>query len=304
MTDISGRPILVAGATGRQGGAAVRHLLEKRLTVRALVLDPQSGRAKALAGQGVQLVRGDMDDLASLKKAMVGVQGVYSMQDYFGAGPAREVQQGKNMADAALYAGVEHFVYSSVGGAERKSGIPHFETKAEIERHIRKLGIPATILRPVGFMETYYYPVLEKQLVKGRLFNPFQANKPLQTIAPDDIGNFISLAFAQPNRFIGLELEIAGSELTGRETAEVFSRVLGRRVKVYPLPMIAIRPQGKEMYQMFSWINKSGFQANIPALRRDYSEIPLTPLESWLRKEGWQGKRKVTVKRDKWGKPI
>jgi len=304
MTDISGRPILVAGATGRQGGAAVRHLLEKRLTVRALVLDPQSGRAKALAGQGVQVVRGDMDDLASLKKAMVGVQGVYSIQDYFTAGPAREVQQGKNMADAALDAGVEHFVYSSVGGAERKSGIPHFETKAEIERHIRKLGIPATILRPVGFMETYYYPVLEKQLVKGRLFNPFQANKPLQTIAPDDIGNFISLAFAQPNRFIGLELEIAGSELTGRETAEVFSRVLGRRVKVYPLPMIAIRPQGKEMYQMFSWINKSGFQADIPALRRDYSEIPLTSLESWLRKEGWQGKRKVTVKRDKWGKPI
>src|SRR5215469_2375060 len=304
MTDISGRPILVAGATGRQGGAAVRHLLEKRLTVRALVLDPQSGRAKALAGQGVQVVRGDMDDLASLKKAMVGVQGVYSMQDYFSAGPAREVQQGKNMADAALEAGVEHFVFSSVGGAERKSGIPHFETKAEIERHIRKLGIPATILRPVGFMETYYYPVLEKQLVKGRLFNPFQANNPLQTIAPDDIGNFISLAFAQPNRFIGLELEIAGSELTGRETAEVFSRVLGRRVKVYPLPMIAIRPQGKEMYQMFSWINKSGFQADIPALRRDYSEIPLTSLESWLRKEGWQGKRKVTVKRDKWGKPI
>jgi len=304
MTDISGRPILVAGATGRQGGAAVRHLLEKRLTVRALVLDPQSGRAKALAGQGVQVVRGDMDDLASLKKAMVGVQGVYSMQDYFSAGPAREVQQGKNMADAALDAGVEHFVFSSVGGAERKSGIPHFETKAEIERHIRKLGIPATILRPVGFMETYYYPVLEKQLVKGRLFNPFQANNPLQTIAPDDIGNFISLAFAQPNRFIGLELEIAGSELTGRETAEVFSRVLGRRVKVYPLPMIAIRPQGKEMYQMFSWINKSGFQADIPALRRDYSEIPLTSLESWLRKEGWQGKRKVTVKRDKWGKPI
>jgi uncharacterized protein YbjT (DUF2867 family) len=269
------------------------------------VLDPQSGRAKALAGQGVQVVRGDMDDLASLKKAMVGVQGVYSMQDYFRAGPAREVQQGKNMADAALDAGVEHFVYSSVGGAERRSGIPHFETKAEIERHIRKLGIPATILRPVGFMETYYYPMLEKQLVKGRLFDPFGANSPLQTIAPDDIGNFISLAFAQPNRFIGLELEIAGSELAGRETAEVFSRVLGRRVKAYPLPLIAIRPAlPKEMYQMFSWIKESGFQADIPALRRDYPEIPLTSLESWLRKEGWQGKRKVTVKRDKWGNPI
>src|SRR5215469_8291261 len=233
MTDISGRPILVAGATGRQGGAAVRHLLEKRLTVRALVLDPQSGRAKALAGQGVQVVRGDMDDLASLKKAMVGVQGVYSMQDYFSAGPAREVQQGKNMADAALDAGVEHFVFSSVGGAERKSGIPHFETKWEIEKHIRKLRLPATMFRPVGFMENYYIPLLEGQILKGRLFDPVQDEKPLQTIASDDIGKFIGLAFAQPGRFIGLELEIAGSELTSPQAAEVFSRVLGRRVKAH-----------------------------------------------------------------------
>src|SRR5215471_18550885 len=131
MTDTSGRPILVAGATGRQGGSVVRHLLERQLTVRALVRDPQSDRAKALAGQGVKIAQGDMDDLASLKKAMAGVHGVYSVQDFFAAGAAREVQQGKNMADAALAAGVEHFVFSSVGGAERSSGLPHFETKWE-----------------------------------------------------------------------------------------------------------------------------------------------------------------------------
>ena len=107
MTDTSGRPILVAGATGRQGGSVVRYLLERQLTVRALVRDPQSDRAKALAGQGIETAQGDMDDLASLKKAMAGVHGVYSVQDYFTAGAAREVQEGKNMAGAALDAGVE-----------------------------------------------------------------------------------------------------------------------------------------------------------------------------------------------------
>jgi uncharacterized protein YbjT (DUF2867 family) len=158
MTGTSGKPILVAGATGRQGGSVVGHLLERQLPVRALVLRPQSDRAKALAGQGVEIAQGDMDDLASLKKAMVGVHGVYSVQDFFAAGAAREVQQGKNMADAALDAGVEHFVFSSVGGAERKSGIPHFETKWEIEKHIRKLGLPATVFRPVGLWRTTTSP--------------------------------------------------------------------------------------------------------------------------------------------------
>jgi uncharacterized protein YbjT (DUF2867 family) len=305
MTGMSGRPILVAGATGRQGGSVVRHLLARQLPVRALVLDPQSDRAKALAGQGIEIASGDMDDLASLKKAMAGVYGVYSVQDYFTAGAAREVQQGRNMADAALDSGVEHFVFSSVGGAERKSGIPHFETKWEIENHIRQLGLPATMIRPVGFMENYYIPLLEKQLLKGRLFDPVRDKKPLQTIASDDIGSFISLAFAQPDRFIGLELEIAGSELTSPEAAEVFSRVLGRRVKVYHLPMTAVRlSMGREWYQMFTWLNKSGFQADIPALRRDYPNLPLTSLEEWLRREGWQRKRKITVKRDSMGRPV
>jgi hypothetical protein len=142
MTGMDGRPILVAGATGRQGGSVVRHLLARHLTVRALVLDPRNDRVRALTVRGVEIAQGDMDDLASLKKAMAGAHGVYSVQDYFTAGAAREVRQGMNMADAALDAGVEHFVFSTVGGVERRSGIPHFETKWQIENHIRKRDFP------------------------------------------------------------------------------------------------------------------------------------------------------------------
>ena len=147
MTGAGGGPIVVAGATGRHEGSAAGDLLARQLTARALVLDPRRDRARALARQGIEIAQGDTDDLASLQKAMAGASGVYSAPDYFTAGARGEVRHGKNMADAALDAGVEHFAFSSAGGAERNSGIPHFETKAEIEKHIRNLGRPA---RPGG----------------------------------------------------------------------------------------------------------------------------------------------------------
>jgi uncharacterized protein YbjT (DUF2867 family) len=141
--------------------------------------------------------------------------------------------------------------------------------------------------------------------LKGRLLTPIRPNRPLQTIASDDIGNFISLAFAEPARFISLELEIAGSELTSPEAADVFARVLGRRVKVHRLPIpVARLSMGKEWAQMFKWLDQGGFRADIPALLRDYPELHLTSLEEWLRLSGWQGRRKTTVKRDNLGRAI
>jgi uncharacterized protein YbjT (DUF2867 family) len=158
------------------------------------------------------VVKGDLEDPASLTQATHGVYGVYSVQDFWSVGVKREVQQGKNMADAAKKAGVEHFVYNSVGGAERNTGIGHWESKWEIEKHIRKLGLPATVLRPAGFMENYYVDQVEIGILQGHLYDPVRADKPYQTIASDDIGEFVALAFERPKDFTGLELEIAGSE--------------------------------------------------------------------------------------------
>ena len=122
-------PVLVAGATGRQGGAVVRHMLPRGWKLRALTRNPKSYAARQVAEKGVELVQGDLDDAASLERAARGVYGIYSVQDFWTVGAKREVQQGKNLADVAKKAGVEHFVYSSAGGAERNSGITHFETK-------------------------------------------------------------------------------------------------------------------------------------------------------------------------------
>ena len=236
----------------------------------------------------MELVQGDLDNPASLERAARGVYGIYSVQDFWTVGAKREVGQGKNLADVARKLGVEHLVYSSVGGAERNTGITHWETKWEVERHIRDLQLPVTILRPVSFMETYHILEVEIGLLKGKLADPIRGDKPYQTIATDDIGAFAALAFERPKEFIGVELEIAGSELTNLQAAEVFGRVLNRRVKFQKLPMLVVKLLlGKEFYEMFHWFNTKGYQANIPELRRKYPEVHLHTLEEWLREDGW-----------------
>ena len=284
----SNKTVLVTGATGRQGGAVVRHMLPKGWKLRALTRNPAGHAAQSLARQGLELIQGDLEDPASVVRASEGVYGVYSVQDFWAVGAKREVLQGKNLADAAKKTNVQHFVYSSAGGTERNTGIPHWESKWEVENHIRALGLPATIIRPVAFMETYYIDQVEIGILKGKLADPIRGDKPYQTIATDDIGAFVALAFERPAQFIGKELEIAGSELTNLEAAKVFSRVLGKPVKFQKLPLALVRLLlGKEFYLMFRWFNEAGFKADIAGLRRTYPEIHLHTLEEWLRAEGW-----------------
>ena len=137
-------------------------------------------------------------------------------------------------------------------------------------------------------MENYYIDQVEIGILKGKLMDPIRADKPYQTIATDDIGAFAALAFERPKEFIGMELEIAGSELTNPEAARIFSRILGKPVKFQKLPMPIVRfVLGKEFYQMFRWFNEAGFKANLTELRERYPEVHLQTLEEWLRSEGW-----------------
>ncbi|PYU26700.1 MAG: hypothetical protein DMG32_09320 [Acidobacteria bacterium] len=146
--------VLVTGATGRHGGAVIRHMLPKGWKLRALTRNPRSYAAQELARQGVEVVEGDLEDPPSLDRASRGVYGIYSVQDFWTVGARREVQQGKNLADVAKKAGIQHFVYSSVGGAERNTGITHWESKWEIENYIRKLALPASFGRLLSWRPT------------------------------------------------------------------------------------------------------------------------------------------------------
>lgn len=280
-----GKIVLVAGATGKQGGAVIRHLQEKGWKIRALTRISNSKAAQVLASKGIDVFQGNMNDLQSLEKAMENAYGVFSVQDFWIVGVKEEIQQGKNMADTAKKAGVQHFVYSSAAGADRESGVDHFEGKFVIEEYIRNIGLQATVLRPVGFMENYNIPRVKNGILKGKLTHPVLPDKKLQLIPTDDIGAFVAAAFEEPEKFFGQAIDIASDELTNPEIAETFSRVMGIPIRYNKLPMLIVRLfMGKELHRMFRWINKVGFDVDIPALSSNNPEVKLTSLEEWLQR--------------------
>ena len=281
------RLILVCGATGKQGGAVARSLLERGFRVRALTRDPQKPEAQALTEQGAEVVQGDMEDRSAVDQVLVeGVYGVFSVQNFWETGYDREVQQGKTVADAAKAADVEHFVSSSVGSAHRQTGIPHFESKWEIEEHVRKIGLPYTILRPTYFMQNWEWT--REMILGGSLAQPFDPDKPFQQVAVEDVGVLAAIAFENPDRWIGREEDLAGDEQSMTEIAQTFGRVIGREVSYYQVPWDRFEEQmGEEATLNFRWINDVGYEADIAALRQEYPE--LTSFERYLRTHGWEG---------------
>ncbi len=287
MADHSKRLILVSGATGHQGGAALRHLKEKHFAVRAMVRDPDSPRARGLAGQGTELVRGDFDDRDSLRAALDGAYGAYSVQTARQQGGTEaEVRQGIAMAEAAVRADLDHFVYSSVGSADQNTGIPHFDSKFRIEEHIRGTGLPYTIVRPVYFMENWLG--MRGQIEQGTLAGPLSPQTRLQMIAVDDIGEFIALAFAHPAHWHNRAVDIAGDELSMDEIAQAFGRAMGRDVKYQQTPWEQFEKQaGREMFLMFRWFEDVGYHVDISARRVEHPR--LMNFDQWLRAHWAQG---------------
>ncbi len=278
--------ILVSGATGNQGGAVARHLLERGFRVRALSRDTQKPEAQALAEGGAEVVRGDLNDRPSVDLALEGAYGVFSVQNFYEGGYEGEVRQGKTLADAAKEAGVRHVVYSSVGSAHRETGIPHFDSKGEIEEYKRQSDLPYTILRPVFFMQNW--EMMRDQILDGTLAQPLDPEKPLQQVNVEDIGAFAAIAFENPDEWLGREVDLAGDELTMPEVAETMSQVTGREISHYQVPWNQFREQmGEEFAVMYEWFNEVGYEADILALRSEYPE--LTTLEQYLRNHGWEG---------------
>jgi uncharacterized protein YbjT (DUF2867 family) len=280
------RPILVCGATGSQGGAVARSLLARGFRVRALTRDPHKREAETLAEQGAEVVQGDMDERPSVDRALEGAHGVFSVQNFWEAGYDREVCQGKAVADAASAAGVGHFVYSSVGSAHRRTGISHFDSKWEVEEHVRGLGLPCTVLRPVFFMQNW--EMMRGPILGGTLPQPLDPGRPFQQVAAEDVGAFAAMAFENPDSWIGREVELAGDERTMPEIAEAFGRVIGREVGYHQVPWDQFEGQmGEEYAVMYRWFNEVGYEADVGALRREHPG--LIDFEGYLRAHGWEG---------------
>lgn len=268
----TGLTILVTGATGTQGGAVARALLSRGHSVRALTRSPQKPAALGLATRGAVIVQGDFDDAASLDRAMQGVHGVFAVTNFWEHGFDGEVAHGKALIEAAQRAGVSHFVFSSVAGADQQTGLGHFDSKMQIENSLRESGLPHTVLRPVEFMDNWRYS--RADLLAGHYRNPRDPAESHQWIAARDIGYFAAEAFDNPAHWLGRTETIAGDQMTLRVLTETMSEVFGKPVAYEQVGWDEFeQTMGEELTDMYRWFSTEGYNANVTALREEHPRL-------------------------------
>src|SRR5437879_2908300 len=274
----SNRTILITGVTGNQGGAVARALQGTGFYLRGLTRKPDSERAAALARQGVEIVKGDLGDEVTLRRALAGAWGVFGVQNAGEAGAEREEAQGKRLATLAREAGVEHYVYTSVGSAHKRTGIPHFDNKWRIEETVRDLRFPShVILRPVFFMENLLAPY---SLQGDTLAWALGPGTKLQMIAVDDIGWFGARAFTEATALNRREIDLAGDVRTMPEAAEILAEALGRPIAFAQTPTEQVRQSRADTALMPEWFECGGYHADIARLEREFGRA-LTKLPDW-----------------------
>ncbi len=279
--------VLVSGATGRQGGAVARLLLEKGHRVRALTRRPGSLQAESLRALGAEIVKGDLEDGVSVQRAAEGADAFFLVATPFEQGVEAEVRAGKRAGEAAKVAAVKHVVYSSVAGADRDSGIPHFESKRQVEQHLDRLGLAYTIVAPVFFMENLLGPMFVPGLRTGTFSMPLPPSRKLQMIAAADIAGFVRLVLERPSEFQGKRIEIASDDLAGPEMAELLGRAAGSRIGYVEAPLAAVRAQSEDFARMWEWLDRVGYEADVQGLRRSHPEVGWHFFGDWAREQDW-----------------
>jgi len=279
--------VLVMGATGKQGSHLVSKLLARGHSVRALTRKPESPAAAALAARGATIVRGDFEDQGSLERAARGVDTVFAMATPFEIGEKAETREGINIVHAASAVGVSHLVYSSVAGADRATGIPHFDSKFEVEKEVRRSGVPFTIVAPVFFMENFLADYMADGIAKGSIAIAVPATRRMQQIALADIAQFTALVIERRESFLGKRIDIASDELTFATAAAVMSEASGRHIEYTALPIDSVRQWNEDLARMYVWFDRVGYDADVVGLRSLYPEVDWHRFSDWAREQDW-----------------
>jgi uncharacterized protein YbjT (DUF2867 family) len=287
--------VLVTGASGKQGSAVAGALLKRGHSVRAMSRNPNSEAMRRLAAKGAALVHGDFDRPETIVAAAQGADAGFLMGDFYEAGMDGEIRQGIAGADAMKQAGIGHLIYSSVGSANRNTGIPHFNSKYEVEQHIGRLGVPYTISAPVAFMENLLAPWSIAGLQAGNIAFPLPAERSNQLVSVTDLGAFVASIVERREPMFGKRYDVAGDELNGRQQAEILSRAFGRPVQYQAIPLEMVRQQSEDTAIMAEWFDSVGYDADIAALRRDFPEVGWHSFADWAVEFDWSVLDKATV---------
>lgn len=281
------KTVLVAGATGNQGGAAANALLQRGHNVVALTRNPKSDNAQALAARGASLAVGDFSDRDSLIRAAAGVDSAYAMTTPFETGIDAEIKQGNMLIEAMDAANVGHLVLGSVADANNNTGIPHFDSKFEVEKRLAASGLAYTIVAPVYFMDNALAIWGLPALKEGKLAMALPEDKALQQVSVKNIGEFAAAMIERREAVFGRRFDIAGDELTGSRAAAVIAKAAGREIRYEGFPPDFLRAQSEDLALMFEWFERTGYSADIEALRHDFPEVAWQSLQNWADEQDW-----------------
>ena len=280
------RSVLVAGATGQQGGAVVRALLATGHRVKALTRKPDSDAARRLAAAGVDVIAGDLGDTASVVRAASGVDTMFLMGNSYEAGMEAETRQGIAAADAAKAAGIGHLIYSSVAPTRRRASRISTASIASSSTWPDSI-IRYTISAPVAFMENVVAPWAIEGLRAGTHAFAMPPKRALQLVALADIGAFVAALVERREQVFGKRFDFAGDELSGEEQAKTLSQAIGRPIAYQEIPIAVARQQSEDAALMFEWFDKVGYDVDIAALHRDFPEVRWHGFADWAREFDW-----------------
>lgn len=279
--------VLVTGASGQQGGAVVSALLNAGHSVRGMTRNPDSDRSRVLFEKGVELVQGDFMDHDSLVSALKGVDSVFAMGTPYEKGPDIETEQGKALVLAASEVDIGHFVYTSVGSANRDTGIPHFDSKYQVELFLRESGLNATIVAPVFFMDNLKSPWYLPSLKEGKLTHAVPADRKLQMVSLGGIGGFVAEVIGSGASVYGKRYDIAEDELAGEDTASILTEVTGKNIVYEGFSPSVLEEQSKDMALMYEWFDKVGYSVSIVALREQFPNVGWVSFREWASAQEW-----------------
>jgi len=279
----SSKTIFVTGATGNQGSAVVKSLIEHGFKVIGLTRNPEAPKVQTLKALGATMVKGDLNVKDSYKQYLKEAYGVFGLTTYV-HGIDKELNQGIQLADHAKQNGIKHFLYTSVCGCDLNTGIPHWEVKHKIEEHIKSAGLPYTIVRPVSFFQNFLIPQVSSRINKGKLVTPTTPNRTMQFFSTDDMGPISVKIFQQPEKYLGKTITIGTEQMDMNKVAETFSKSLGRPISYQKLPGFIVRlAMGKNLHKMFNWCNANDclFIKDMDAVKAEFPE--LTRMDNWIK---------------------
>ncbi|GLZ77275.1 hypothetical protein Afil01_20820 [Actinorhabdospora filicis] len=277
----------VTGATGAQGGATARSLLAAGHAVRALTRHTDSPAAAALRELGAEVVHADFDDAASLDPALTGATGLFAMGTPFGTDLDTEIRQGRVLFAAAKAAGVAHVVYTSATNADRATGIPHFDTKAVLERELAELGPRWTVIAPAAFLDNWTSGWSMDGLRAGVFALPMPTDLPLAVITAADIGAFAALCLTRPDHFAGRRIDIASDEVPTSRIARAIATASGWDIATERVPLDVVERYSTDLAAMFGYFTETGLDVDVAALRAAYPEVGWHTVDDWASTVAW-----------------